>query len=208
MGRHDWYRNADWNHKIESAFFAKLKRARDKSQYLRIQASTLANEHPRVALRLLDEYFKLSDNFDMAQAYVDTATAFLALDQPYDAIESFEAALAREAEHPGMQTQAYLDLPYLIVDKEMRDKYIRATELLDLHKDRIMFPVDRYKWNAAKAIIISSHSDDSEAKPFAQAALDATDETKSGFRYHPRIGLVRSRNQISKIHKKLKRIAQ
>jgi hypothetical protein len=71
MNSKDWFRNTDWNAEIEKAFFEKLRRARDKSQYIRIQASTLASSNPEVALKLLEHYFALGDKFDYAQAYVD-----------------------------------------------------------------------------------------------------------------------------------------
>lgn len=75
----EWFRNARWNESVERSFNEKLRRARRKEQYLRIQASTLACSHPEVALRLLDRYFELPDDFDHAQAHVDRATALLAL---------------------------------------------------------------------------------------------------------------------------------
>jgi hypothetical protein len=75
----DWFRNTSWDPEIENAFFKKLARARDKCQYLRVQASTLSSRSPDVALRLLDQYFSLGEHFDIAQAYVDRATAFLRL---------------------------------------------------------------------------------------------------------------------------------
>jgi len=53
MSRDDWFRNRTWSDKIASQFEAKLKRARRKGQYIRIQACTLAEEHPEVALQLL-----------------------------------------------------------------------------------------------------------------------------------------------------------
>src|SRR5688500_13421369 len=109
----DWFRNTTWNESVERAFDEKLRSAKRKEQYLRIQASTLARSHPDVALKLLDRYFELTDNFDHAQAHVDRATALLALGRVSDAIASYEAALAREAAFPKLQTQAYLDLPYL-----------------------------------------------------------------------------------------------
>ena len=69
MSNEDWYRNETWNEEIEAQFMAKLKRARRKEQYLRIQASILASKRPEVALELLNQYFELNDNFDHAQAY-------------------------------------------------------------------------------------------------------------------------------------------
>ena len=52
-----------------------------KSQYLRIQASTLASRNPEIALRLLDQYFDLGEHFDLAQAYAERATAYVTLDR-------------------------------------------------------------------------------------------------------------------------------
>src|SRR6266704_2179658 len=102
MSSDDWFRNIDWNHRVEAAFFEKLRRARRKEQYLRIQASTLASSHPKVALRLLEEYFKLDDDFDHAQAYVDRATAYLAIGNPDNAIQAYEDALTREEVFPNV----------------------------------------------------------------------------------------------------------
>jgi hypothetical protein len=64
MSRDDWFRNTAWDRQTSSLFFAKLARARDKAQYLRIQACTLARSHPEVALDLLAKYFALGEHFD------------------------------------------------------------------------------------------------------------------------------------------------
>src|SRR5437016_3457811 len=109
MARDDCFRNTDWNPDIEAAFFDNLSRARNKRQYLRTQATTLAPRHPQVALRLLDEDFSLGDHFDHAQAHVDRASAFLALGDIDRAIAASEAALAREEQYPDALTQASLD---------------------------------------------------------------------------------------------------
>ena len=97
MSKHDWYRNTCWNSDIEAAFFAKLKRARDKSQYLRIQAAIVSKAHPEVALRLLDAYFELGNDFDYASAYGLRAEIYQRHGNVELAITNFEAALKREA---------------------------------------------------------------------------------------------------------------
>jgi tetratricopeptide (TPR) repeat protein len=188
---HDWYRNTTWNASVEAAFEEKLGRARDKRQYLRIQAATLASSDPKVALRLLDRYFELAqNNFDLAMAHCNRATAFLALGRVEDAIASYEAALSREAVYPQVQTGAYLELPYLIATRQLRWFYNRALDILDAGHERPIFPVDFFRWHAARALIAAETKQSAAAREHALKALEAASLGHSGFRYHPTIGLV------------------
>jgi len=187
----DWFRSTTWNDSVEQAFNEKLRRAkRNRPQYLRIQAATLARSHPEVALKLLDQHFELPEFFDRAQAHVDRATAFLALGRIDEAISAYEAALSREAAFPNHGTRAFLDLPYLIAVRAMRSLYERALEILTAHQKELVFPVDHFLWNASHALIALDLQQPSSARPFAERALEAAARKDSGFRYHPAVGLV------------------
>jgi len=186
----DWFRNTRWNASIEQAFNDKLRRARRKEQYLRIQASMLARSHPDVALALLTRYFELPNDFDHAQAHVDRATAYLALGRLADAITAYEDALSRESIFPNLLTEAYIDLPYLIAARGIQEHYSRALELLLRHKSRLMFPVDHFRWHTARALIAAAARDSETARVHSQQALTAAGREHSGFRHHPGVGLV------------------
>jgi tetratricopeptide (TPR) repeat protein len=187
----DWFRNSSWNEAIEKEFNEKLHRARRKHQYLRIQASTLARSRPEVSLKLLDRYFTLGDDdFDQAQAHVDRATALLTLGRFDDALAAYEAALKREVAFPNLQTNARIEFPYVVATARAQDHYARALELLDLCEPHLMFPVDHFRSHAARALIASSRGDIDGARAHANRAIDAKNCDKSGFPYHPSIGLV------------------
>lgn len=190
----DWFRNTEWNESIERAFDEKIARARkwNQSQYLRIQACTLASTHPAVALRLLDRYFAMPDQCDRAQAHVDRATALLALDCVSDAIMSYEAALAHEAAHRNSLTQAYLQLPYLVATRRICERYDRALEILHTHVDQLTFPVEHFLWHSANALIVGNRGDTDLACIHAEQALQAAALKHSGFSRHKSIGLVTS----------------
>jgi tetratricopeptide (TPR) repeat protein len=194
VARTDWFRNSSWDPQIEAAFRERLRRAKNKnkSQYLRIQASMLAKSVPEVALRLLDEYFLLGEHFDQAQAHVDRATAYLSLNNVDAAIASYEAALAREETFPNLKTRTYLDLPYLIAVQRLTHRYERAMELLERRRSDVLFHVDHYLWNGTRALILFEQGHKPEARVAAELALAAAAETKSGFRYHPDIGVVKN----------------
>ena len=190
MARDNLYRNSDWSPEVASVFEAKLVRARDKAQYLRIQASTLRESLPEVAHALLDRYFAMPDHFDWAQGFVDRAVAYLSQGKLTEALVAYERALAREASFPKLKTQAYLDLPFLVATNAVQDRYDAAVEVLESHKARLMFPVDHFKWNAAQALIASARGDAEAARDFAKVAIEAAAMDSSGLRYHPTVGLV------------------
>jgi tetratricopeptide (TPR) repeat protein len=194
LGRDDWFRNASWDPEIEATFMARLRRARDKSQYLRIQASYLTGVAPEVALRLLAHYFQLGEHFDQAQAHVDRARAYITLGNLDAAIASYEAALERERVYPQLQTQAHLNFPLLIVMRRLPELYSRALAILDATQSRLMFPIDRYLAHGTRALILDEWGNREEARESAALALAAASETQSGFRYHQDIGLVPTAN--------------
>lgn len=186
----EWFRNTTWNASIELAFDGKLRRARRKEQYLRIQACTLACSHPDVALKLLDRYFALPNDFDHAQAHVDRATAYLALGRVAEALAAYEDALTRESLFPNLQTEAYIAFPYVVATRGVQEQYTRALELLLKHKSRLTFPVDHFRWHTARALIAAAGLDTKTAKVHSQQALEVGAREYSGFRHHQSVGLV------------------
>jgi hypothetical protein len=61
---------------------------------------------------------------------------------------------------------------------------------LAANQSQLLFPVDKFKWHAAHALIQAAQGDRDSAKEQAIKALDAAKLNHSGFRYHPKLGLV------------------
>jgi tetratricopeptide (TPR) repeat protein len=185
MSSEDWYRNKNWNKDIETEFFAKLKRARSqRDQYLVIQALTLTDNHPKISIRLVEQYFESrKDKFDDVRALLAMAEAYLALGQTDSAMNSFRAVLAREAEFSNHQSGAYVDYPYIVATGEIEKEYDNAIIVLSENVDRLTFPLDYFKWHAAKALIQKDGVQ-------ASKALEAAQVKKSGFSFHQSVGLV------------------
>ncbi len=191
MSRDDWYRSTAWDSKIEAAFEAKLKRARSKEQYLRIQALYLTRSHPEVALKLLARYFELGNDFtDCSAAHESRAEAYLALGRTDEAIASYEAALKREAEFPNAKTNVSVKYPFLVATRGLRQYFTRALQILEANHDDVAFPVNRFRMHAARALIHAGLGSAQDARNSARMALEAAAEQKSEFRYHQALGLV------------------
>lgn len=190
VSKDDWFRNTTWDTEIETQFQEKLRRARDKTQRLRIQAQCLAESHPRVALTLLDQYFSIGDRqFDRSSAYVTKAQALRALGDVHGALSSYEMALAEERQRPSLQTSAYLDFARLVLMTQNIDLYPRALELLEAYHDRPVWPVERYHANGARALLLQHFGQTQDARDAAKSAIAAASEVNSEFRYHQSLGL-------------------
>ncbi|MGB4101434.1 MAG: hypothetical protein WBK91_05965 [Alphaproteobacteria bacterium] len=184
------FRNETWDGTIADHFFKKLGRARGKAQYLKIQARCIAKSYPETAHLLLNRYFEFPVDIFRSQAFTIRAEAYVAQGKIAEAISSYEDALAREAEFPHSLTHAYLDLPLLIVNQSLADKYQRAVVILMMSKKRLTFPVEHFLWNAINATIAKQSLQLGESREFALCAMQAAHVQHSGFRYHPDVGLV------------------
>ena len=197
MPNNDWFRNTSWDDAIEAAFFKKLARARDKQQYLKIQAGYLASLHPAVALRLLEQYFSMGDNLFHAHAWHTKAQAHMALGEVEKAIAAFEAVLAHEASFGKVFTNAWLDYTSFIAAKGLSGLYDRALDLVGgTSRGGLVFPAGTYGRNAVRAVILAERGSMEKAREAALLALIAASQTHSGIARHPTVGLVAANDPL------------
>jgi tetratricopeptide (TPR) repeat protein len=209
MGRHDWYRNTEWSEEIEISFRDKLSRSRSqKSQYIEIQAGMIVKNHPYISLRLIDEYFETGDEFFVSCAFCTQARAHCVIGNFGNAVDSYKRALEWEKLHPGMTSNARIELPILVSEKKIRSEYEFALNILTdrFTKTDHVFANTRYLWNGSCALIYHERGHYMEAREFAERALRAATETQSPFQYHRSIGLVEDTSDEFGI--RVKRIAR
>jgi len=209
MGNRDWFRHETWTDEIEAEFRAKLARARAQGpQYLKIQAGLLANRHPQIALRLIDEYFETGDRFFVADAHCVRAKAFVSIGKIDDALAAYRNALEWEETHPNYISVARMQFPKLVAEAGRRDLYDLALNVLTerFRIDEHRFHDLRYFWNGANAPIASDLGRMAEAREFAERALRAAKETRPPFPRHPTIGLVQQTDDD--FGQRVKRIAR
>lgn len=194
MARDDWFRNKKWDAATEANFNSKLRRARDKAQPLRIQASYLQNIDPKAALALLDRYFALGNHFDIASALLTEAEAYLSLGEQEKALRSLEKALQRERDYPNVKTQAWSRFALLVAERKLDSLYDKALQVLQENPlSSLSFPVDGFLWNTAFALIADATGQRKHAAETAAKALEFAGVSRSGFRYHDDVGLVGER---------------
>lgn len=199
MGREDWYRRTTWSDADEDQFRARLKRSRtsaNKSQYLRVQAVYLAEAgHHTSAIQLLDEMIRdYPQHIELAQAYLQKAESLVATDFLSDAVDEYRASLEAERLFPGVKTGCWLLFPWFIVKHNIVVLYDEATDILQEFNrvDRLAFPIDRYRYAAICALLLSAKGEDDVSRKWAKEAMQHAKAEHSGFRHHPNIGLVKN----------------
>ena len=110
----DWYRNAEWNAEIASAFEAKLARARRKAEYLSLQGQSLIGNAPKVARGLLERAVAEDDEFETARALAFLAQANLALGDVDAALDAYERALERQLDRPNIVAVSLADYAFVV----------------------------------------------------------------------------------------------
>ncbi|MCC7352324.1 MAG: hypothetical protein IT330_01100 [Anaerolineae bacterium] len=163
----------------------------------------------RASLTLLDMMIKEHpDATDLALAYQQKAECLLALDDETGAIVYFREALQAEKKRPNVITSAALRFSWMVVERGLTPLYDEALAGLQdyIERSRVMvFAYEHYILNAVRAVITEERGYHDLARKLAQLALDAAALEHSGFRYHPKVGLVHSKDDP--VYARLKQIA-
>ena len=188
----DWYRNEDWNEEIENHFNLKLGRTRTQhDQYLVIQALTLSRKKPLVALELVNRYFETrSSDFENIRALLAKSYAYKTMGDIQATLDVMKEIIETERRIPKHRTTTYVDFPYLVATSKLHNEYHTVLNVLEERKSELMFPIDKFKWQASKSMINFELGNKDIAKVFASLALATAKVEKSGFRFHQNLGLV------------------
>jgi glutathione S-transferase len=137
VGTGDWFRNTNWNAEIAAEFERRLKRSRtQKGEYLRIQALSLADTHPSVALELSDRFLALPKPNGLASVLNIRARALVAVKRVAEATSTYERVLQVEKEVGARLTDAYLDYAQLVLSMDLTHLFPRVRAILHECADR------------------------------------------------------------------------
>jgi len=158
------------------------------------------------ALELLERFLaEYPDDIQIAQAEHQRAQCYESLRDTVRATESYRAAIEAERRRPNVGTEATLDFALLVAEQKLVSLFEEVSALLREHPEtRRPFPVQRFKYHAARALL-ASHAGEPAAKTEAARALTEAEATESGFRYHADLGLVGERHQF--LRRRLEAIA-
>ena len=208
----DWFRRKTWTKKDREEFFARLRRSRggyNKAQYARIQAheliTTRTTEAYTAALELLDMILaEWREDAQLASVYHHRADCYAGLGDLARAIDAYHQVFETQRARKGELTMAHLDFGWLVATMPLPDLYDEALILLGEFTHG-MFPVDQYRASAIHALILASRGKCDQARAYARIAIQAAAARHSGFRYHAKLGLVKSPDEA--VYERLQKLA-
>jgi len=173
----DWFRNKTWSEAIEVGFEAKLARARDKSQYLKIQGYELLTVDPAVAARLLDRCASIDDHW-RADALLYLGQARLQLGDLDGAVEALDAAIEQERRVTWARTGARSDLALIVSFYKFTHRY--SDVLPYLARSNLDLKAASAEDLAAEAMILADVGEAGRARSLASEALRWLDGLTEG----------------------------
>ena len=206
MSSTDWYTRETWNQEFAVEFWQKISRKRDprmKAQLIRIQAAHLEKANLiDDALSLLDVILnEYPESFDISQVYHQLGECYVKKDKIEDAIDALKKSIAIENEKPNYQTGSWLTFAVLITEHKLTKYYPDFTALIERMttrpggiEARTRFPLEQYYFYGTLSNIEKHNGNIENSKKYAELALAASEKTESGFRYHPKLGLVQEKN--------------
>jgi tetratricopeptide (TPR) repeat protein len=189
-----WFRNVDWSPAIAERFEAALRQTRDPSQFLRIQATSVAPRHPEVALQLLERYFALPVRLFDAWARELHGRLLVDRGDGAAALQSYLAALEAERLKPHVVSRAHLRLAELVLRRDDDARYLEALAALQAREGHTETVPDEYARAAASAQLCERLGDALRARDYARAALDAASRPESGIGFAGGRGLIREQH--------------
>lgn len=151
---------------------------------MRIQAETLLAtgraELVAAALDLLEQCLReypenlmLSPTLDAAGRCCET------LGRVDDAVEYYRRTLLREADFPGIKTNACFQFARLAAEHQRADLYVEALSAVDAFGAPV-FPAHAYYQQGIRAVVADATGRHQEARHHARAALDAASVRDTG----------------------------
>ncbi|MFN2101214.1 hypothetical protein [Altererythrobacter sp. MF3-039] len=181
----EWYRQTEWNDEIDDFFFDKLSRARSqRDQYIVIQALTLSQSFPEVALRLVDYYFETrTDDFHDGRARVAASNARFAMGGYEQALDEYLEGMTGDNSEGGLLVGSPIKFAFLTARYRSQKHYLPALDVLDGLDEPPETALEvRFMYLTSYALILhESGKDPLGAVPMAEQALAMPQELISTF---------------------------
>lgn len=214
MANKEWDRKESWSAEDEADFFAHLKRSKSpyyKAQHLRVQAVTLLstgdlNLAPTAILlaqKSIDDY--PGETSQIAICYLIIGRSNEQLGNIEEAISAFENCVETQRKYPNYLTNVHIDFAVFAVRHKLTELYDEVVEILNEFESVSKFPIDLFQHWGCRSIIAEETDNASDAKLFANFALNAAKQVHSGFLKHPTMGLVT--DQSCDFYKRIEEIA-
>lgn len=190
----DWYRKRSWSVEDERDFRTRLSHARDRAEYLRIQAGELlSNGLAAPALQLFDELLTSDpESIFLTTIHTDRARALVSLKRANEAVQAFRLAVAAARARPNVRGYAALEFAEFAVAAHRADLYAEVTLALDQEPADNPFPSVEFRDATVRAFLAEEQGDRVSARSHAARALAAMTTEKAPFSRHPGLGLVSS----------------